>query len=272
MTHWRVLERQIVATANPPTILLRWDASRAAPDAIPYNGDVDMAERREIRAGADFDKALHEDPVARAAWERVRMRFLILGELLTATGPALAEERERVLSEVTDTIREAVRTTDPSLESAGIETPQTIEEWEQLAHVVGMPFVTIRSGNFTLAEVRNVSLAWIKRERLRALLAGGSGSTPALPATESPESLKAPPLTQNAVIVLCTMARFDASVLLGATRIEQSIELTDRLSARTIGPLVRRLVSLGLAERPEGLRSGARLTVAGRRLATNITG
>lgn len=79
-----------------------------------------------------------------------------------------------------------------------------------------------------------------------------------------------PALTVNESRVLQSMAMFDASRLLSANAIRTEMVKRGRLSARTIGPIVRRLIALGLAERPEGRRSGARLTIAGRRLASKI--
>lgn len=79
-----------------------------------------------------------------------------------------------------------------------------------------------------------------------------------------------PALTVNDSRVLQSMAMFDASRLLSANAIRTEMVKRERLSARTIGPIVRRLIALGLAERPEGGRSGARLTIAGRRLASKI--
>ena len=81
---------------------------------------------------------------------------------------------------------------------------------------------------------------------------------------------QAPPLTPHQVRVLATMARFDSSRLLSADMIEGEIDEAKRLSARTIGPIVNRLIKLGLAERPEGKRSGARLTRSGRIPAQKI--
>lgn len=79
-----------------------------------------------------------------------------------------------------------------------------------------------------------------------------------------------PALTANQILVIATMARFDGSRLLSAATIEQEMDAHERLSDRTIGPIVRRLVELDLAERPEGKRSGARLTMRGRRLAPKV--
>ena len=79
-----------------------------------------------------------------------------------------------------------------------------------------------------------------------------------------------PALTPNENAVLQTLEIFNASELVSAARIESEMALEVRLSVRTIGTVVHRLIGIGLAERPQGGRSGARLTIAGRRLAQKI--
>jgi hypothetical protein len=79
-----------------------------------------------------------------------------------------------------------------------------------------------------------------------------------------------PALTTKQSRVLQTLARFDSSLLVSADSIAAEMDPTERLSARTIGPIVRKLIQLRFAERPEGDRSGARLTTVGRRHATKI--
>jgi hypothetical protein len=96
----------------------------------------------------------------------------------------------------------------------------------------------------------------------------GDGGLPALPAVDDQPA--SPALTENQSRVLQTMALFDASRLLSADAIAVEMVVSKRLSPRTIGPIVRKLIDLRLAERPEGDRSGARLTITGRRLASKI--
>ena len=87
----------------------------------------------------------------------------------------------------------------------------------------------------------------------------------------APSTDVAPPgLSPNVTLVVETMARFDGSRLLSAKRIEEEMNLAHRLSERTIRKVVVRLIELELAERPDGKRSGARLTMKGRRLAPKI--
>lgn len=82
--------------------------------------------------------------------------------------------------------------------------------------------------------------------------------------------VEVPPLTDNEVAVINTLARFDPLQLASASKIEAEMDATNRRSPRTIGKAVTRLIELGLAERPRGDRSGARLTRAGRRVARKV--
>jgi hypothetical protein len=82
--------------------------------------------------------------------------------------------------------------------------------------------------------------------------------------------IEVPPLTDNEVAVITTLARFDPLQLASASKIEAEMDASNRRSPRTIGKAVTRLIELGLAERPRGDRSGARLTTAGRRVARKV--
>jgi hypothetical protein len=90
-----------------------------------------------------------------------------------------------------------------------------------------------------------------------ALPAGGGEST-------------GPALTENQSRVLRTMALFDASQLLSSKKIAEEMDAMVRLSEETVRQCVGKLIEENLAERPEGDRSGARLTMAGRKLAGKI--
>ena len=95
--------------------------------------------------------------------------------------------------------------------------------------------------------------------------AGATGTTATAAPDDAPPALKV-----NDTRVIETMARIDASRLLSAEMIADEMHATQRLSDRTIRKIVRRLIGMGLAERPEGTRSGARLTMKGRRLVPKI--
>lgn len=73
-----------------------------------------------------------------------------------------------------------------------------------------------------------------------------------------------PALTNKEILVIRTMDQVDGSRLLSIAGIEQGMAKHERLAARTIGPIVKKLIEMDLAERPEGPRLGARLTRQGR--------
>ena len=83
--------------------------------------------------------------------------------------------------------------------------------------------------------------------------------------------VEVPPLTENEVAVITTLARFDPVRLASVAMIESEMDAGSRRSPRKIGEAVNRLIELELAERPRGDRSGARLTTAGRRVARKVT-
>lgn len=227
------------------------------------------------KAGAAFAEVISADPVARAAWERARKRLELCAQIAGAGMAVIKAEREKALGELADAMRDALRTTDRELEAAGFVQPRTIEDWEHLALLVEMPLETVRSGNFTLANVHALALAWVDRQRMKAKLAaeggrGAAASSPGKGTSGIEEEAQAPPLTSNEAAVLRTLGSFDPSELVSAARVEAAMEPGERVSERSIGPIVRRLIQLALAERPQGDRSGSRLTIAGRRLARKI--
>ena len=85
-----------------------------------------------------------------------------------------------------------------------------------------------------------------------------------------PDETLPPALTDNDIRVLETMAIFDPSRLVSAQMISDEMEPKTALSVRTIGPILQKLTQNRLAERPEGDRSGSRLTLKGRRLVPKI--
>ncbi|RMF00583.1 MAG: hypothetical protein D6773_11225 [Alphaproteobacteria bacterium] len=231
-----------------------------------------MAERPRISAGEAFARSLQNDPATRAAWKRTSARLRVIGEIWSRIRTASADERQHAARELTETIQEALRASGDELAAAGFEPPQTIEDWEHLALIAEMPFEKIRSGDFTLAEVRAVALAWADRQRMKAMLAGeGRAPQPGRQVTPDDDDQPPPALTANEVAVLRTLASIDPAELASVARVEAAMDRAQRVSEKTIRLAIRRLVGLGLAERPEGDRRGARLTIAGRRLVRKIT-
>ena len=81
---------------------------------------------------------------------------------------------------------------------------------------------------------------------------------------------QAPALTKSEQTTLTTMANFDPSRLASASDVSAAMPAATQLSDRTIGPAIRKLISLELAERPEGDKQGARLTIKGRKRAAQL--
>lgn len=96
------------------------------------------------------------------------------------------------------------------------------------------------------------------------------GNVPPLTTPDRLEDSCTLALTVNQSRVLQTMDMFDPSRPAFLPDIAEEMNADWRLSVRTIGTIVQKLVELRLAERLEGGRSGARLTMAGRRLAKKI--
>lgn len=80
-----------------------------------------------------------------------------------------------------------------------------------------------------------------------------------------------PPLKPVERQVLIALSAFDPSDLVSAPKVRDAMDPRERLSERTIRPAIRQLVALGFAEYPYGNKQGARLTMAGRRLASKIS-
>ena len=215
---------------------------------------------------------MEHNPVAGAAWQRAQRQLRIVAQMLKSAASAQGPGGSAELHELTRAVRDALRATDRELKAAGFEAPRMLEEWEHLAHIAEMPFDTIRSGDFSLADARTVALAKADRERIKARLAAEVGSPQPEPyGGPDDDDQPSPALTANEASVLRTLAIFDPAELASAARVEAAMDRAERISDKTIRVAIRRLVELGLAERPEGDRSGARLTIAGRRLVRKIT-
>ncbi|MBL9118593.1 MAG: hypothetical protein JNL80_01615 [Phycisphaerae bacterium] len=95
----------------------------------------------------------------------------------------------------------------------------------------------------------------------------------ARPAAQHPECASVPSepecqaLERRQLLVLRAIASKDPAELLTVAEIIESMPLVDRLSTRTVEIALNGLIEMGLAERPQGLRGGARATTRGRALA-----
>src|SRR5262245_130189 len=88
-----------------------------------------MTEQPRPSAGAAFLRAMEANPIARAAWERARIRFQACAQVVSAGMAVIEAERVKALGEFADAIRDALRETDRELEAAGFDQPWTIEDW-----------------------------------------------------------------------------------------------------------------------------------------------
>jgi len=82
--------------------------------------------------------------------------------------------------------------------------------------------------------------------------------------------LPPPALTRAEQLTLQALATFDPPDLASIDRVYKAMDPANRISERTIGKAIAKLVEVGLAERPEGARQGARCTLRGRRLVPMI--
>lgn len=88
---------------------------------------------------------------------------------------------------------------------------------------------------------------------------------------ESEDNEPQPPaLTKGQRMTLAALAAFDPSRLASTSDVSEAMPAAERQSERTTREAIKKLVTLGLAERPEGEKQGARLTIKGRRLASKI--
>lgn len=141
-----------------------------------------------------------------------------------------------------------------------------VREWKgQDAARVGSRLKLLRCGSIDFYDLQTQ----LDREALAVIPPAVVAAT-TLPARDEPDETAGPALTPTQLLVLRTMARFDASVLLSAAKIVEGMDAKTRLSEETVRLCVVKLIDSHLAERPEGDRSGARLNTAGRRLARKI--
>ena len=109
------------------------------------------------------------------------------------------------------------------------------------------------------------------REVLNAILVEQFRTVPqAKISDEGDETEQAPALKKSDRLTLQALATFDPAFLSSAENVADAMDRAERRSDRTIRDAIRRLVELDLAERPEGKRQGARLTIRGRRLVPKI--
>jgi hypothetical protein len=159
-----LLDDFLAACDAPPTKAA--DAAQEAKLAVT-TGSVDedspgqspvlaQTERHKtsLKAGAAFLAATESDPRAQAARERMRAK----------------------LEEAREAIREGLRAAGDDLAAQGLSLPETIEDWEDLGRIIGIPLETIQSGKWTAREIHAHFLAWVIRKKIEARLLAEAGA------------------------------------------------------------------------------------------------
>jgi hypothetical protein len=191
--------------------------------------------------------------------------------------------------EAADFLEEHRRRKQRWMDDYGEKMPNNVDDWRRLLSRVGLSRADVEIVLSSVPDIdlvidhiegyfdrvyRDARRSWPQQPLPTQAPQGLAGRSPsdAEPATLAAECAESPPpaLSETDRMVLQTMAIFDPSRLLSTATIAEAMAPAARLAHRTIGPIVRRLIELELAERPEGDRSGARLTMRGRRLASKI--
>jgi hypothetical protein len=92
-----------------------------------------------------------------------------------------------------------------------------------------------------------------------------------VPGTKHRSGDQPPSLTRSERRTLLALETFDARQLASAVDIVGVMDPMEELSKATVLNAVKKLIELGLAERPAGSRQGARLTIEGRKLKRQIS-
>jgi hypothetical protein len=240
-----------------------------APPDRPEKGERNMA-RRPAPTKAHPESKPGDDLIARLAGapappilsddELARLRAHLKTPLrLSAMKDKAERDRWRTLREVlnyNDELRADARGTPAPTPTVSV-SPDLLDRLQRAAAAVD-PGAIDRAAERAAEKIARVFGAGDNGDaKPKALPAGGDESA-------------GPALTVNQSRVLQTMARFDASRLLSSKMIAEEMDATVRLSEETVRQCVGKLIEANLAERPEGDRSGARLTTAGRKLAGKI--
>jgi hypothetical protein len=90
------------------------------------------------------------------------------------------------------------------------------------------------------------------------------------PGDAAEEEEQPPALIETQRVTLVALATIDPSRLASIEDVCDAMPGADRISVRTARVAITKLIELDLAERPNGDKQGARLTIKGRRLATKL--
>jgi hypothetical protein len=141
-----------------------------------------------VRAGRAFAELLETDAEARAAWERCRVRTLVLIEIILSlkVGEAFRQIQESELlvwDALADELRLARKQMADDLESRCLPRPKSLEDWEHLARIVKI--APRKIGRLTAREIYERATAWADRKiikhNLRARAGGAIAGTVGTP-------------------------------------------------------------------------------------------
>jgi hypothetical protein len=194
------------------------------------------------KAGEAFQKLASTDPASKAGLERARAKL-----------NALAAELRR--PDVQAELRKLEDEWRAELVAQGFDPPTTLEDWEELARIVALPFETVRLGRYTLAEVDNWRRAWVKRERIRRALGAAE------PEPDGWNNLS--DRQRGALLLLHEKGAIDADTRQRADDVLRGLG-GDRSSVKAA---LADLAQRGLTASRTGRGGGCWLTPAGRRLA-----
>ena len=117
-----------------------------------------------IKAGEAFRRLLETDPATQAAWKRARARFQaivkafrVFMELDPETRAAWDREWAQLREELADAWADVMR----ELEARHFPRPETIEDWEHLARILGLSNEAI--GHMTVGEIFDEARAFADR-------------------------------------------------------------------------------------------------------------
>ena len=117
-----------------------------------------------IKAGEAFRRLLETDPATQAAWKRVRARFQAIVKafrVFMELDPETRAAWDREWAQLREELADAWAAEMQELEARDFPRPETIEDWEHLARILGLSREEI--GNMTVGEIFDEARAFADR-------------------------------------------------------------------------------------------------------------
>lgn len=105
-------------------------------------------ETTPIKAGETFGQLLETDPETHASWELARVQLSVFAKAM----------------------QEAMQGVSGELAARHFAPPESIEDWEHLAGIIGIPWERIQSGKWTAREVFDCAKWWADRKKIEVKL------------------------------------------------------------------------------------------------------